>query len=115
MFNYFLIIKKDSQKLLTNCLTEEYSQHIEEISYYLVESFGNDTRIDYGTGHEMSFAMFLMCLFKINALTKSDAKATAVKIFNQYLILVRKLQLQYNMEPAGSHGVWSLDDFQFLP
>ena len=63
----------------------------------------------------MSFAMFLMCLFKINALTKSDAKATVVKIFNQYLILVRKLQLQYNMEPAGSHGVWSLDDFQFLP
>ena len=49
-----------------------------------------------------------MCLFKINALTKSDVKATAVKI------LARKLQMQYNMEPAGSHGVWSLDDFQFL-
>ena len=33
-----------------------------ELAGYLEESFGNPTRIDYGTGHETTFMIFI-CAF----------------------------------------------------
>jgi len=104
--------------LLTSALPEKFHSAINEISVYVTESVGNSTRIDYGSGHELSFVMFLYCLFRIGALdcnSVDDRAAAVLVIFNRYLNLVRKLQTKYKMEPAGSHGVWSLDDFQFVP
>uniref|UniRef100_A0A5K4EUV3 Serine/threonine-protein phosphatase 2A activator n=1 Tax=Schistosoma mansoni TaxID=6183 RepID=A0A5K4EUV3_SCHMA len=101
-----------------------YTEAVNEVSGYLVESFGNSTRIDYGTGHELAFLAFLTCLFKLNILKKqtdsdastiNDLLAIGLVIMPKYLALVRLLQTTYRMEPAGSHGVWCLDDFQFVP
>ncbi|CAG2058240.1 unnamed protein product, partial [Timema podura] len=112
---WFDRLKREALELLQQALPERFHRAVPEVMFYLVEGFGNSTRIDYGTGHELAFLMFLCCLFKIGALKSLDQEAVVTKVFNRYLQLVRKLQLTYRMEPAGSHGVWSLDDYQFVP
>ncbi|KAG5926090.1 peptidylprolyl isomerase, partial [Claviceps sorghi] len=37
----------------------------DEVSSYLLGAFGNPQRLDYGTGHELSFIAFLGCLWKL--------------------------------------------------
>ncbi|XP_065558598.1 serine/threonine-protein phosphatase 2A activator-like isoform X2 [Artemia franciscana] len=108
-------VTNEAQSLLKEALPEKFHSFIPEIRAYIIESFGNSTRIDYGSGHEMAFLMFLCCLFKIEAFLAEDQTAVVLKVFNSYIDLVRRLQITYRMEPAGSHGVWSLDDFQFVP
>lgn len=108
-------VKQNTTQLLQEALHLKLHLAIPEIKVYLEESFGNGTRIDYGTGHEMSFVMFLCCLYKIENLNEEDNIATVFLIFNKYINIVRRLQKTYRMEPAGSHGVWSLDDYQFVP
>lgn len=100
---------------------------LNEVSCYLLESFGNTTRIDYGTGHELAFIAFLVCLFKLKILKSNESSdnntnlvlddytSIALVVLPCYLNLVRQLHTFYRMEPAGSHGVWCLDDFHFVP
>ncbi|KAI8902205.1 hypothetical protein BC833DRAFT_616862 [Globomyces pollinis-pini] len=88
---------------------------IHEISAYLLVSFGDPTRIDYGSGHELSFTAWLCCLELVDYFNAEDYQALVTKVFKRYIDLVWKLQKVYQLEPAGSHGVWGLDDYQFLP
>ena len=53
-------------------------------------------------------------MYKIGLINDGDLKAIILKIFAGYLAVCRHLQRTYWLEPAGSHGVWSLDDYQKL-
>jgi serine/threonine-protein phosphatase 2A activator len=88
--------------------------HIVELKSYLLGSFGSSQRLDYGTGHELAFIAFLGGLWKLGAFLPGDEKNIVLGIVQPYLDLVRKLILTYSLEPAGSHGVWGLDDHSFV-
>uniref|UniRef100_A0A8C5WM54 Serine/threonine-protein phosphatase 2A activator n=1 Tax=Leptobrachium leishanense TaxID=445787 RepID=A0A8C5WM54_9ANUR len=112
---WYAKLDQEAENLVSTVIPPSLSPAAPEVAVYLKESVGNSTRIDYGTGHEAAFAAFLFCLCKIGVLNVDDQLAIVFRVFNRYLDVMRKLQKTYRMEPAGSQGVWGLDDFQFLP
>jgi hypothetical protein len=95
-----------------------------ELQAYLHQAFGHEIRLDYGTGHECSFYIFLYALCKIGiygnipkSITPSSTimSSIALSITDVYLRVCRGIQTDYMLEPAGSHGVWGLDDYHCIP
>jgi serine/threonine-protein phosphatase 2A activator len=72
--------------------------------------------MDYGTGHETAFALFLLCLALLRFYDPSPdvERLIVLEVYVRYLTLCWRLQDVYRLEPAGSHGVWGLDDSTFL-
>ncbi|KAI1336817.1 serine/threonine-protein phosphatase 2A activator 2 [Xylariaceae sp. FL0016] len=115
VFRAFLDKAKAASSAWHRRLGLESEDAIAEAETYLDQSFGNRTRIDYGSGHELNFVIWLLCLYQTKILSQSDFKPLVLKVFTRYLTLMRTIQSTYYLEPAGSHGVWGLDDYQFLP
>ena len=108
---------KDAARDLTNLFADkgDTSEAVIELLPYYYDSFGNSTRIDFGTGHELNFVLFLLCLYKIGYFVDADLPVLGTLVFPYYTSIINALIKTYNLEPAGSHGVWSLDDYHFLP
>lgn len=115
----------EKSRLLIQRAFEVFDEPIRHIlTYYYLESFGSEQRIDYGTGHELNFFIFLNCLLNSKGLCDVEMGAFFDNlgrfellhlISQRYFTLVRSLIVTYRLEPAGSHGAWGLDDYQFLP
>lgn len=116
---WYQIVEDRTEELLNDYLPQRLLPAHKELRAYLLGSFGSSQRLDYGTGHELSFLAFLACLWKIGFFTQSEPgveeRSIVLGVFEQYLGLIRKLIKAYTLEPAGSHGVWGLDDNSFLP
>ncbi|KAK1936411.1 putative phosphotyrosyl phosphatase activator [Babesia divergens] len=82
---------------------------------HFLNSFGSNTRVDYGTGHEIQFTWFLKCLYDANLLNEEDLSDLVLRVMSRYFKFVRYLIDRYNLEPAGSKGAWGIDHYQFLP
>eukprot|EP01134_Creolimax_fragrantissima_P003907 CFRG3907T1 len=106
------MVNQEIEALLSDWVPAE---SLVEIKVYICSSFGDKDRIDYGTGHEASFICWLFCLRKLGILHEEDFTAVVLRGFIKYIDLMYELQTTYWLEPAGSHGVWGLDDYHFLP
>jgi serine/threonine-protein phosphatase 2A activator len=95
----------DNAAILTAKALGSFENAVEELAAYLKGSFGDGTRLDYGSGHELSFAAWICCFELLGVIKPQDYQALVVIVFAKYLKIVRKLQSTYNLEPAGSHGI----------
>lgn len=109
-----LVIQNEISTLLSKNNINTTDSLVQEQTYYIQNSFGSKTRLDYGTGHELSFIAFVGTLDMLDLLPSMTGQSI-LYLFHHYYKLVKKLILTYTLEPAGSHGVWGLDDhFHFV-
>ncbi|CAR26717.1 ZYRO0B16478p [Zygosaccharomyces rouxii] len=103
-------IDEQMPSLWRKVLPDRFHHCIVELVHYLGNSFGSATRLDYGTGHELSFLAVVGAIDMLGLFTDEFQGEDFLLIMNAYYAVVRKLILTYTLEPAGSHGVWGLDD-----
>ncbi|KAE8142042.1 rotamase PTPA-1 [Aspergillus pseudotamarii] len=122
-------VKKETPSLLAECLPADilHARSSDpdgptaeaELTEYFLGSWGSRERMDYGTGHELSFLTFLGAIWKLNGFPKNapgvEERTIVLGVIEPYLELIRAVIKKYKLEPAGSHGVWGLDDHSFIP
>lgn len=102
-------------QLLLKHIGPEYESIFVELAGYLSDSFGNETRIDYGTGHELHFIAFLCCLYDVQYFNEADLESVFFDVIVPYIKFVHKLISYFKLEPAGNQGFLLPDEYQYIP
>lgn len=112
------LLNANALKLVTELLVKGQQPIAGELTPYFLGAFGSPERLDYGTGHELAFIAFLCGLLQVDLISKDSldlVRSVALDIYPAYLRLIQQLITKYTLEPAGSHGVWGLDDHFAVP
>jgi serine/threonine-protein phosphatase 2A activator len=71
---------------------------LDEIVPYFLGSFGSPQRLDYGTGHELSFLAFLGCIWKLGGFSEGHAqdgsieRSIVMEVIEPYVLPVSALK-----------------------
>ena len=83
---WYRLAEEQTDALLAKHIASSIKQHkndstvLAELKAYLLGGFGSALRLDYGTGHELSFLAFLACLSKINAFAPGEERAIVIGV-----------------------------------
>jgi len=84
-------VKEALDKVLEEVLKDTQPKAAEELKTYVLDSFGSYERLDYGTGHELQFAIFLYCLKELGVYGQEDYESVVRNVFYRYINLMRKI------------------------
>jgi serine/threonine-protein phosphatase 2A activator len=82
-------VAKELDSLLMNIIINESLRN--ECRVYLLNSFGDRNRIDYGTGHEANMICFMLSLHVGNLIPESDVEGLVSILFWEYYIILTKV------------------------
>ena len=105
---------QEADRLYHESLTPAQHVAIPELAFHLRSSFGSPARLDYGTGHELSFLAFLLILRLVGAFTAEDEPALARETFAIYLDVMKQVHKTFRLEAAGKMGIWGMDENHHL-
>jgi len=83
---WYRLAEEQADALLEKHLGPSLKKHandptvLVELKAYLLGGFGSALRLDYGTGHELSFLAFLACLSKIDAFAPGEERAIVIGV-----------------------------------
>ena len=115
-FRRFVSAVEETATIFVESLTgSQTALDLAPMALYLIRSFGNPDRLDYGTGHELNFFACIFCFQRAGLLPAELYPAVVNSVLWDYFAVARSVIQRFSLEPAGSRGVWGIDDYQFLP